>query len=112
MQTVHESDLRPTVEEQVRQAGWTVTSAPDHRQATLERWRRQPTLRQRLRSLPPLDDDRLAAHQTHAVSAIEESLCQGRPRSLVALATGTGKTVVASTVIARLLEHAGAERIL
>jgi type I restriction enzyme R subunit len=91
-----------------------------HRPETLARWMREaeadpeaPTLRSRLRNgLPPLDHARLRPAQIDAVRGLEESLSHDRPRALIQMATGAGKTFAAVTSSYRLLKHARAERIL
>ncbi|MBW8485960.1 DEAD/DEAH box helicase family protein [Actinomadura parmotrematis] len=90
-----------------------------HRPETLARWMREadaepgaPTLRGRLRALPPLDARRLRAAQARAVTGLEESLTRDEPRSLIQMATGAGKTYMAVTEAYRLLKYAKARRIL
>jgi type I restriction enzyme R subunit len=56
--------------------------------------------------------DGLRACQIDAVSALEISMAQNRPRALVQMATGAGKTFTACTLSYRLLAHAGFKRIL
>jgi type I restriction enzyme, R subunit len=84
-----------------------------HRPETLERELRELlTLRARLRTMPPFITDGLRACQIDAVSALEASMAQNRPRALVQMATGAGKTFTACTLSYRLLAHAGFKRIL
>jgi hypothetical protein len=84
-----------------------------HRPETLERELREPlTLRGRLRAMPPFITDGLRACQIDAVSALEVSMAQNRPRALVQMATGAGKTFTACTLSYRLLAHGGFKRIL
>src|SRR3984885_5545351 len=84
-----------------------------HRPETLERELREPlTLRGRLPAMPPFVTDGLRACQIDAVSALEISMTQNRPRALVQMATGAGKTFTACTLSYRLLAHAGFKRIL
>jgi type I restriction enzyme R subunit len=84
-----------------------------HRPETLERELREPlTLRGRLQTMPPFITDGLRACQIDAVSALEASMAQNRPRALVQMATGAGKTFTACTLSYRLLAHAGFKRIL
>jgi len=84
-----------------------------HRPETLERWLKEPaTLRGRLQSMPPVITDGLRACQSDAVTALEASMSQNRPRALVQMATGAGKTYTACTLSYRLLAHAGFRRIL
>lgn len=84
-----------------------------HRPETLREWLQQPqTLRARLRNLPPLDTHGLRDCQVEAIQGLEKSLAEDRPRALIQLATGAGKTFTACTFSWRLLKHAGAKRIL
>ncbi len=84
-----------------------------HRPETLDRWIRQPaTLRRRLQAMPEIVQDGLRVCQVDAVGALERSLAANRPRALVQMATGAGKTFTACTLSYRLLAHAGFRRIL
>ena len=88
-----------------------------HQPATLLAWLQEPdTLRQRLRRLvtdgPPLDKAGLRDCQTDAITGLEASLADDRPRSLIQMATGAGKTFTACNFSWRLLKHAKARRIL
>lgn len=80
----------------------------------LAAWVAQPdTLRRRLReALPPLPGQNLRDCQVSAVTGLEQSLAANRPRALVHMATGAGKTFTAITAVYRLLKYAGAKRIL
>ena len=85
-----------------------------HRPETLAAWGRQgrPTLRARLRQLPSLNTEGLWPIQARAVRNLEASLAQDRPRSLIQMATGSGKTFAAVTSAYRLIKFGGARRIL
>ncbi|WP_199489156.1 DEAD/DEAH box helicase family protein [Micromonospora craniellae] len=90
-----------------------------HRAETLARWMREadddpdaPTLRARLRRMPTLDPLGLRPAQVDAITGLELSLAHDRPRGLVQMATGAGKTFTAVTGSYRLLKHARANRIL
>lgn len=84
-----------------------------HRPDTLKSWLEQPqTLRARLRQLPPLDATGLRACQVEAIQGLEKSLAEDRPRALIQLATGAGKTFTACSFSYRLIRYAGARRIL
>src|SRR5690606_29467102 len=84
-----------------------------HRPETLHDWLRQPeTLRARLRHMPPLDPRGLRDCQMEAITGLEASLAEGRPRALIQLATGAGKTFTACSFSYRLIREAGAKRIL
>ena len=84
-----------------------------HRPETLAGWFTQPApLRARLRTMPGLNPSGLRACQITAIEGLEESLRDDRPRALIQMATGSGKTYAAITSIYRLLKHADAKRIL
>jgi type I restriction enzyme R subunit len=70
------------------------------------------TLRARLRDLPGLNEQGLWPAQAEAIVNLEESLKHGRPRALIQMATGSGKTFTAANVSYRLIKNAGARRIL
>ena len=70
------------------------------------------TLRRRLTEMPPLDESGLWPVQTEAIRNLEQSLAEARPRSLVQMATGSGKTFMACNQVYRLIRHAGARRVL
>ncbi len=84
-----------------------------HRPETLKVWTlASHSFRSGLSSLPPLNPTGLRECQINAVTNLEASLKADRPRALVQMATGSGKTFTAITQIYRLLKHAGARRIL
>ena len=69
-------------------------------------------LRQRLRDMPPLDSGALWPVQDRAIRNLEESLALAKPRALIQMATGSGKTFTACNLVYRLIKHAGARRVL
>ena len=90
-----------------------------HRPETLIEWSRQitsepdvPTLRARLRAMPAVDEGNLWGKQAEAIHNLEESLADDHPRSLIQMATGSGKTFVAANASYRLIKHADAKRVL
>ncbi len=84
-----------------------------HRPETVLAWMQAPiTLRSGIASLPPLDPSGLRNCQTKAITKLEESLKQNKPRALIQMATGSGKTFTAITQVYRLLKHADARRVL
>lgn len=84
-----------------------------HQPATLHAWLKAPkTLRAALSDMPPLDKSGLRDCQVDAIIGLEKSLAQDKPRSLIQLATGAGKTFTACSFSYRLIKHAGAKRIL
>ncbi len=70
------------------------------------------TLRERLRRMPELIQEGLWPAQIKAITNLERSLTENRPRAVVQMATGSGKTFTAVTSIYRLLRFGGAKRIL
>ena len=83
------------------------------RPETLRDWLVQPaSLRARLLGLPDLDPTGLRACQITAIEKLEASFKEDRPRALIQMATGSGKTYTAITSIYRLLKHTDAKRIL
>lgn len=50
--------------------------------------------------------------QVHAIKGLEDSLTHNRPRALIHMATGAGKTYTACAIAYRLIKHAKARRIL
>jgi len=84
-----------------------------HRPETLRRWLADPmTIRGHLQTVPPLPTERLRDCQIDAVTNLEASLAADRPRALIQMATGAGKTYTACEFSYRLLEHAKFRRIL
>jgi type I restriction enzyme R subunit len=69
-------------------------------------------VRTRLRRMPALDETRLWRVQAEAVHNLEMSLAANRPRALIQMATGAGKTFTAVSFCYRLIQFAGAKRIL
>ncbi len=95
-----------------------------HRPETFAEWLAQEAktpgsnLRARLKHLPssggsldPLVSG-LWSPQIRAIKGLEKSLAEGRPRALIQMATGSGKTFTACNACYRLIKHAGARRIL
>lgn len=84
-----------------------------HRPETLREWLAAGrSLRDRLRDLPPLDPCGLRQCQIDAITQLDASLRAAKPRALVQMATGAGKTFTAITSIYRLLKHARVKRVL
>jgi type I restriction enzyme R subunit len=84
-----------------------------HKPETIEKWLKQGnSLRKRLLDLPSLDHTGLRPAQIVAIENLEESFKNDRPRALIQMATGAGKTFTAATFIYRLLKFADARRIL
>lgn len=92
-----------------------------HRPETLESWYTdgKNTLRKKLQSIPALNPDHLPASeiglrdcQERAITNIEKSFSEARPRALIQMATGSGKTYTAISIMYRLLKYTGKRRIL
>jgi type I restriction enzyme R subunit len=89
-----------------------------HRPDTLADWLTQElhhpgsTLRARLCHLPELITDGLRPAQITAIRNLEKSLTEQRPRALIQMASGGGKTYTACNFTYRLIKHAGAHRVL
>jgi type I restriction enzyme, R subunit len=84
-----------------------------HRPETLaKRIGQNRTLRDRLSTMPELDETGLRTAQAKAIRKLETSFAQNRPKALIQMATGAGKTFTACTFVYRLLKHSDAHRIL
>ena len=91
-----------------------------HQPETLRAWLEAGTpLRKRLAAMPALNPGKLPAAklglrdcQEAAVTNLEASFKANKPRALVQMATGSGKTFTAITEAYRLLKFAKAKRIL
>lgn len=85
-----------------------------HRPETLQQWLRQPkSIRRRMQEdFPLLDTAGLRDCQVEAINNLESSFKQNRPKALVQMATGSGKTFTAITAVYRLLKHVRANRVL
>lgn len=81
---------------------------------TLQNWyeNKESTRYKLLNNMPSLEKDLLRDCQVSAISGLEKSLAENRPRSLIHMATGAGKTFTAINSVYRLLNHGGAKRIL
>jgi len=71
-----------------------------------------PTWRGKVRNMPSLDGYDMRPASERSVLAIEASMASGKPRSLVQMATGAGKTRMAVVECYRLLKFGGVNRIL
>jgi type I restriction enzyme R subunit len=70
------------------------------------------TLLARLHHIPALIEEGLWPAQITAIKNLEQSIKENRPRALIQMATGAGKTFTAISFIYRLIKFAGARRIL
>jgi type I restriction enzyme R subunit len=96
-----------------------------HRPETFSTWIKEvASLRTRLKDIPELEVSRsspggggregawLRDCQITAIYNLEKSFKEARPKALIQMATGSGKTFTAITFIYRLLKYAKAKRIL
>lgn len=84
-----------------------------HQPETLLEWiKKDKTLRGRLHDIPVLDETGLRPAQIIAINNLEKSFKQAKPKALIQMATGAGKTFTAATFVYRLLKFAKAKRIL
>jgi type I restriction enzyme R subunit len=84
-----------------------------HKPETLFEWSKQEeSLRGRLKNFPTLSSTGLRVCQFNAIINLEQSFAENKPRALVQMATGAGKTFCAITSVYRLLKFAKAKKIL
>ena len=84
-----------------------------HRPETFRTLLRQDeSLRGSFKNLPRLLTDGLRDCQIIAINKLESSFKEFKPKALIQMATGSGKTFTAITFIYRLLKHTNAKRIL
>ena len=87
-----------------------------HRPETLAEWSAEPdTLRRRLAQMPkahPLVTTGMRECQIEAITGLEKSFAEDRPRALIHMATGAGKTFTACAFTYRLIKYAKARRVL
>ncbi|MBI5227668.1 DEAD/DEAH box helicase family protein [Candidatus Micrarchaeota archaeon] len=85
-----------------------------HRPETFEKWlsNGKETIRANLAKPISLENKRLWPKQKRAIENTEDSLSKGKPRALIQMATGSGKTYTAVNLCYRLIKNAGAKKIL
>ncbi len=84
-----------------------------HRPQIFKNWLQEgKSLRTRFLELPLLSLSGLRDCQVEAITNLEKSFKQFKPKALVQMATGSGKTFTAITSIYRLLKFTKAKRIL
>src|SRR5262245_42546767 len=69
-------------------------------------------VRAKLKDLPALDAPKLWPAQRRAIENLEHSLAKNKPRCLIQMATGSGKTFTAVNACYRLIKFGGAKRVL
>jgi type I restriction enzyme R subunit len=86
---------------------------PFHHPEQLEAWLKDDTtLRNRMKEFPSFSTQSFRDCQVIAIQNLEKSFADNRPRALIQMATGAGKTFTAITSVYRLLKHTKAKRIL
>lgn len=84
-----------------------------HRPETLQALLNQPdTIRNNMKRFPPFDTTGFRDCQIRAISNLDRSFSENRPKALVQMATGAGKTFTAITAAYRLLKYGRMNRIL
>ncbi|MEL7655717.1 MAG: DEAD/DEAH box helicase family protein, partial [Bacillota bacterium] len=84
-----------------------------HKPETLADWAKEPiSLRGRLQQLPAMNTDGLWSAQQEAITNLERSLAEDKPRALIQMATGSGKTFTAVSSVYRLIKFAKIRRAL
>ena len=103
--------IRFTDYEDIKYRSRTVFSF--HRPETLLEWICQPdTLRNNMKHFPSLDVKGFRKCQINAINNLEQSFADNRPKALIQMATGAGKTFTAITAAYRLLKYGNMKRIL
>ena len=86
-----------------------------HKPEIFEEWvakGKKENLRFNLAQNPQYENKGLWQVQKRAIRGIKESLALGKPKALIQMATGSGKTFVAVNLCYYLIKHCGAKRIL
>ena len=84
-----------------------------HRPETLLALLGQPnTIRNNMKHFPPLDTNGFRKCQINAINNLDKSFSDNRPKALVQMATGAGKTFTSITAAYRLLKYGKMKRIL
>lgn len=84
-----------------------------HRPETFRTWlKTEKSLRTSLLDIPVLQTEGLRDCQINAITKLESSFKEFKPKALIQMATGSGKTFTAISFIYRLLKFTEAKRIL
>lgn len=103
--------IRFTDYEDIKYRSRTVFSF--HRPETLRDILQQSdTIRNNMKHFPQLDVTGFRKCQINAIGNLEKSFADNRPKALIQMATGAGKTFTAITTIYRLLKYGKMKRIL
>ena len=65
-----------------------------------------------MKQFPDFDTTGFRKCQIKAISNLEKSFAANKPKALIQMATGAGKTFTAITTVYRLLKHTGVNRVL
>jgi len=80
-------------------------------QTLLEMVQAEMPLRGWLRRMPPVPETGLWPKQLIAIRNLEASLYRGKPKALIQMATGSGKTFTAANIAYRLIKYGHARRV-
>ncbi|MDP3914835.1 MAG: type I restriction-modification enzyme R subunit C-terminal domain-containing protein [Bacteroidota bacterium] len=84
-----------------------------HRPETVRTWlKKEKSIRKSLLDIPVLQTEGLRDCQINAITKLESSFKEYKPKALIQMATGSGKTFTAISFIYRLLKFTEAKRIL
>lgn len=84
-----------------------------HRPESLARMLRDSdTIRNRMKRFPSFDTNGFRKCQITAIENLEQSFAAAKPKALIQMATGAGKTFTAITTVYRLLKYAKINRVL
>ena len=84
-----------------------------HQPEELQRLLRQmDTVHNRMKRFPSFDTTGFRSCQITAIENLERSFAANKPRALIQMATGAGKTFTAITAVYRLLKFTGVNRVL
>lgn len=84
-----------------------------HQPQELHRLMKHPdTIRNRMKQFPDFDTTGFRKCQITAIGNLEKSFAANKPKALIQMATGAGKTFTAITTVYRLLKHTGVNRVL
>lgn len=84
-----------------------------HQPQELQRLLKQTdTVRNRMKHFPDFDTTGFHKCQIVAIRNLEKSFAANKPKALIQMATGAGKTFTAITAVYRLLKHTGVNRVL
>lgn len=84
-----------------------------HQPQELQRLMKLPdTVRNRMKQFPDFDTTGFRKCQITAIGNLEQSFAANKPKALIQMATGAGKTFTAITAVYRLLKYANVNRVL